>query len=155
MTNKVFSPNRADVVGGREELAEENPAAHMHSHMLLQVLSVKEGNVVGGTLASWELHKDVKEQDAHVGIQAKGMLLHVLTPPTNSTFSMHPVDLGVMSPLFVPGPSATEDVIPLAAVTWLHKVALLQSLRRQEGKVVPNSKRPKLTYFYHLSFKKI
>lgn len=102
MTNKVFSPNRADVVGRREELAEENPAAHMHSHMLLQVLSVKEGNVVGGTLASWELHKDVKEQDAHVGIQAKGMLLHVLTPPTNSTFSMHPVDLGGNVPPLCP-----------------------------------------------------
>lgn len=57
MTNKVFSPNRADVVGGREELAEENPAAHMHSHMLLQVLSVKEGNVVG---ALWQAGSCIK-----------------------------------------------------------------------------------------------
>lgn len=68
---------------------------------------------------------------------------------------MYPVDLGVMPPSFVPGLSATENVTPLAAVTWLHKGDLLQSWRRQEGKVVPNSKRPKLTYFYHLSFKKI
>lgn len=48
MTNKVVSPNRADVVRGREGLAEDNLAAHMHSHMLLQVLSVKEGSMVGG-----------------------------------------------------------------------------------------------------------
>lgn len=30
------------MVGGREEPAGENLAVHMHSHMSLQVLSVKE-----------------------------------------------------------------------------------------------------------------
>lgn len=85
-TNKVVSPNRADVVRARKELAEENLAAHMHSHMLLQVLSVKEGSMAGSTLASWELHEDVKEGDAPVGSPAKVMLLHMLTPPTNRTF---------------------------------------------------------------------
>lgn len=77
--------------------------------------------MAGGTLASWGLHEDVKKGDAPVS-PAKMMLLHMLTPPTNSTFpllcsplSLHPMDLGVVFPCFVPAPGATEDVIPLAA----------------------------------------
>lgn len=77
--------------------------------------------MAGGTSASWGLHEDVKKGDAPVS-PAKMMLLHMLTPPTNSTFpllcsplSLHPMDLGVVFPCFVPAPGATEDVIPLAA----------------------------------------
>lgn len=36
------------MVRGKEELAEESLAAHGNSHMLLQVLSVKEGSMVRG-----------------------------------------------------------------------------------------------------------
>lgn len=121
--------------------------------------------MVGGTSTSWEVQKDVKDGDAPLGKPSQDGVtapIHTICKQHPSAclcslcspLSMHPVDSGAMCTL-IPGPSTAEDVIPQASATWLCKVALLQSTRKREGKVVPNSKRPKLTYFYHLSFKKI
>lgn len=137
------------MVGGREEPAGENLSVHMHSHMSLQVLSVKEKTWQGAFEQAGRCRKTLR----------KGMPPWEAKPRwCDCARSRHPQTAPFCPAPFppsIPRPSATEDVVPLAAATPRHKASLLQSTRRWEDKVVPNGKRPKLTYFYHLSFKKI
>lgn len=141
-------------------MSGENLAVHMHSHMLLQVLSVKETTWKGTLQQARSCRKMLRRGIGNPSQDSGTAPIHAICKqhPSAHFWSLQPplsmYPMGVMSPLN-PGPSSTEDTGPWAAATWLRKADPLQSLRKQEGKVLSNSKRSKLMSFCHLSFKNI